>query len=157
MKSSFLFPAAVCLMLASCAHKAPPPPPPGAAQAAAIERERREYERQGREFERERRERVVAPPRKGMTRDEIRAEYGRPATINSTVRFECWTYSFNGVDARTASPFHDTSANIRCSVYFDQRTGKVDNFTWTASNPVLMGGSGTNGNIGNGVGTYRRY
>ena len=147
MKPTFLTTTiAICLLATSCAHKAPIAPP---SAASISENERREYERKGREWERERREKVTAPPRRGMSREQVRAEYGRPASISSNVRYETWNYGFNGTDARKDSPFNDTSATVRCMVNFSQVTGKVENWQWTASNPILMGGN-TTGNGGGG-------
>ena len=154
MKPASLLTLIACLFSASCAHQAPIAPPT-AAESAAKAKESQYYERYGREWERERREKIVAPPRKGMSREEVRAEYGRPATITSNVRSELWAYSFNGTDARTTSPFHDTSASIRCTMHFDQRTGKLENYTWVASNPILMSrGTGTGYNYGNPARNY---
>lgn len=133
-----LFLPAACLLMSACAHQAPPPPPPpplSAQQAAAIEHERREYERYGREYERERNPKVTAPPRIGMTREQVRAEFGRPFSITAGPRFEIWKYTFNGTDARPTSPFHDAAALIQCVVYFRNSEGKVSNYSWTASKP----------------------
>ena len=135
--------AVACLLVSSCTTR-PPVQTPSAAKAAEIERERLSYERKGREYDRESRERVIAPPRVGMTHEQVSAEYGRPLSISVNQRTEVWTYSFNALDSRPSSPFHDTSTNVRCTVTFGQVSGKVVSFNWMASNPVVRGGGGRN-------------
>lgn len=135
MKNNHCLIAATCLLFSSCATK-PPAPPPTSEQAAEMERQRREYERDGREYQRESRERFIVPPRMGMTREQVRAEYGRPLSVSITPRAEVWTYSFNATDARPSSPFHDTSTGVRCTIVFHPGTGKISTYTWAAANPV---------------------
>ena len=149
MKPRFFLTAIACLTLASCAHQAAQPP---VLPASATDKERLEYERKGREWERERREKATQPPHRGMSREQVRAEYGRPASISSNQRYETWSYSFNGTDSRKDSPFNDTSATVRCTVNFSQLTGKVETWQWLASNPIMMGGNGSNNNNNGGYG-----
>ena len=83
---------------------------------------------------------TILPPRKGMTKAQVRAAYGEPARIISTGNGETWAYLFDeskipfwlGAPAVYESLYRPSQS---CSIYFGLN-GTVTNYTFDNSRAV---------------------
>jgi len=74
---------------------------------------------------------IEIPPRVGMTRDQVVAQYGRPRGINVTDWGESWHYILNAGEIATKSliPFYLPPRPRFGTVIFG-RDGRVTEFHW---------------------------
>ena len=79
------------------------------------------------------------PPRMGMSKEEVRARYGRPVNVSMSSRGEAWSYVFNAFDGTAFIPFygpvHDAVRQRRGGVIFFGANGRVKDFNWNVSDP----------------------
>ena len=78
---------------------------------------------------------ALKPPTKGMTKAQVRARYGRPASVTTTGSGEIWFYAFDRLGMGHAMiPFYatihaHTTRNCSAQIIFNEG-GRVKNFTW---------------------------
>ena len=79
------------------------------------------------------------PPRVGMTKEQVRAKYGRPVSVSVSSRGECWAYAFNNFDGTEIIPFygsvHAAFKKRNSSVIFFDANGRVRDFNWNEVDP----------------------
>ena len=79
------------------------------------------------------------PPRLGMTKEQVRARYGRPVSVSTSSRGEAWSYVINGFDGTAFIPFyggvHDALRKRQGGVIFFDGNGRVKDFNWNESDP----------------------
>ena len=79
------------------------------------------------------------PPRLGMTKEQVRARYGRPVNVSSSSRGESWSYVIDGFDGTAFIPFygpvHDAVRKRHGGVIFFDANGRVKDFTWNEADP----------------------
>ena len=79
------------------------------------------------------------PPRLGMTKEQVRARYGRPVNVSTSSRGESWSYVINGFDGTAFIPFyggvHDALRKRHGGVIFFDGNGRVKDFNWNESDP----------------------
>ena len=82
---------------------------------------------------------VSRPPHMGMSREEVRARYGRPMNVSTSSRGEAWTYMFDAFDGTAFIPFygpvHNAVRQRRGGVIFFNANGRVKDFNWNVSDP----------------------
>lgn len=81
-----------------------------------------------------------SPPKIGMTREQVRARYGRPVNVSTNSRGEVWTYVFNNFDGRAFIPYYGafvqaTKQRYSGVIHFDS-AGRVRDYNWNQSNPL---------------------
>lgn len=79
------------------------------------------------------------PPRIGMTKEQVRAQYGRPVNVSSSSRGESWSYVIDAFDGTSFIPFYGPVHNaVRKRhggvIIFDQN-GRVKDYTWNEADP----------------------
>ena len=79
------------------------------------------------------------PPRVGMTKEQVRARYGRPFSVSVTSRGETWAYVFNNFDGTAFIPFygeiHEQFKKRNSSTIFFGANGRVKEFSWNQTDP----------------------
>ncbi len=79
------------------------------------------------------------PPRLGMTKEQVRARYGRPVNVSTSSRGESWSYVIDGFDGTAFIPFyggvHDALRKRHGGVIIFDSNGRVKDFNWNESDP----------------------
>ena len=79
------------------------------------------------------------PPRLGMSKEQVRARYGRPVNVSSSSRGESWSYVIDGFDGTAFIPFygpvHNAVRKRHGGVIFFDANGRVKDFTWNEADP----------------------
>ena len=79
------------------------------------------------------------PPRMGMSKEEVRARYGRPVHVSTSSRGEAWSYVFGAFDGTAFIPFygpvHNAVRERRGGVIIFGANGRVKDFNWNVSDP----------------------
>lgn len=79
------------------------------------------------------------PPRMGMTKEEVRARYGRPTNVSSSSRGEMWHYMFDAVKGEDFIPFygaiHSHLRQRRAGLVIFGADGRVKDYQWNVADP----------------------
>ena len=79
------------------------------------------------------------PPRRGMTKEQVRAQYGRPVNVSTSSRGESWSYVIGGIDGTSFIPFygpvHNAVRKRQSGVIFFDGNGRVKDYSWNETNP----------------------
>ena len=79
------------------------------------------------------------PPRRGMTKEQVRAQYGRPVNVSTSSRGESWSYVIGGFDGTAFIPFygpvHDAVRQRHGGIIFFDQNGRVKDYSWNETNP----------------------
>ena len=79
------------------------------------------------------------PPRMGMTKEEVRARYGRPMNVSMSSRGETWSYLFNAIEGQDFIPFygavHNAVRKRHGGAIIFGADGRVKDYTWNVSDP----------------------
>lgn len=79
------------------------------------------------------------PPRLGMTKEQVRARYGRPVSVSTSSRGESWSYVVDAFDGTDFIPFygsvHSAVRKRHGGVIFFDGNGRVKDFNWNATDP----------------------
>jgi len=83
---------------------------------------------------------TIIPPRVGMTKSQVLANYGKPTSIHSTASTETWSYSFNQTKTPSWEPFSHGWEQILTpsrsgSIDFNTR-GTVTNYYFGENKPA---------------------
>ncbi len=75
-----------------------------------------------------------------MTREQVKAKYGRPVSVSINSNGEVWSYAFNNFDGRAFIPYYGAwvqgTKKRNSSVIFFDHNGRVRDFTWNEVDPM---------------------
>ena len=78
-------------------------------------------------------------PSVGMTKEQVRARYGRPTNISSSAHGEVWMYVFNNLDGGDFIPFyggiHAAMKKRHGGSIIFGGDGRVKDFNWNETDP----------------------
>ena len=79
------------------------------------------------------------PPRLGMSKEQVRARYGRPVSVSTSSRGESWSYVVDAFDGTDFIPFygsvHSAVRKRHGGVIIFDGNGRVKDFNWNESDP----------------------
>ena len=79
------------------------------------------------------------PPSVGMSKEQVRARYGRPTNISSSAHGEVWMYVFNNLDGGDFIPFygeiHRAMKKRHGGSIIFGGDGRVKDFNWNETDP----------------------